>query len=97
MADSVSPITGYIVGIGGLAAVLLINQLIYRHAWKSYPTRTQYLAAHPECDKAGGVVCHRCRRKPARLGVNGRGDLYLCTSCETELYRIDRSGDGRGA
>ena len=99
MADSVldfkdilGPYTGYVVGGAGLAAVLLLNQLIYRYRWKSYPTEIQYLAAHPECKKADGAVCNRCGRKPARLGVSGRGHIYRCTWCEDELYRIDRNG-----
>jgi DNA-directed RNA polymerase subunit RPC12/RpoP len=84
------PYSGYIIGVAALAAVLLLNQLIYRHRWNSYPTLTQYLAAHPECNKAEGVVCDRCGTKVARVGVSGRGRIYRCTWCETELYRIDR-------
>jgi hypothetical protein len=28
---------GYIIGFAAVAAVLLLNQLIYRRCWKSYP------------------------------------------------------------
>jgi hypothetical protein len=48
---ALGPYTGYIVGGTGLAAVLLLNQLIFRQRWKSYPTLAQYLAAHPECNR----------------------------------------------
>ena len=29
---------GYVIGAGALAAVLLLNQVMFRHRWKSYPT-----------------------------------------------------------
>ena len=84
------PYTGYIVAAAGFAAILLLNQWIYRRRWQSYPTLAQYLAAHPHCDAAKGVLCFRCGTKAARIGVRGRGSVFRCTSCETELYRIDR-------
>ena len=90
--DLIGPYKGIIIGISALAAVLLLNQLIYHHRWKSYPTQAQYLAAHPECNKAEGIVCNCCGRKSAQLGVSGRGHIHRCTWCETELYRIDRNG-----
>lgn len=93
MADQASLFTGYAVGIGGLAAILFLNQLIFRRRWTSYPTAAEYLSAHPGCRKAGDIVCHRCGKKPARMGVSGRGSLYRCTWCEDELFRVDRDGD----
>jgi hypothetical protein len=83
-------LTGWFVGVGALAAVLLLNQWIFRRRWTSYPTAAEYLAAHPGSRKAGGIVCHRCGKTPARMGVSGRGSLYRCTGCEDELYRVDR-------
>jgi hypothetical protein len=80
---------GYLVGFGGLAAVLLLNQVIFRHRWASYPTLDEYLAAHPGCTKPDGVVCSKCGTKALGLGVRGRGRIYRCTSCETELFRMD--------
>jgi len=50
----IGPYAGYIIGVSTLAAVLFLNQLIYRHWWKSYPTLAEYLAAHPGCNKARG-------------------------------------------
>jgi hypothetical protein len=94
---ALGPYTGYIVGVAGLAAVLLLNQVIFRRRWKSYPTLAQYLATHPECNKAEGVVCSHCGTVVARIGVSGRGSLHRCTWCETELYRIDRNGADAGA
>lgn len=89
MMDLIGPYKGLIIGFCALAAVLLLNLLIYRQRWKSYPTQAQYLAANPNCHKAGGITCHRCGQKPAQLGVGGRGKIYRCSWCETELFRID--------
>ncbi|CCE11487.1 hypothetical protein BRAS3843_700001 [Bradyrhizobium sp. STM 3843] len=83
---------GWIVGFAALAAVLLLNQLIYRRRWKSYPTLEQYLATHPGCHEAEGVVCSRCRRKALGARVINAGRIYRCAWCETELYRIDKTG-----
>ena len=83
---------GFIVGFAGLAAVLLLNQLIYRCRWRSYPTLKEYLAAHPGCDTTKGIVCSRCRQRAPGAGVIGTGRIYCCTWCETELYRIDQIG-----
>jgi hypothetical protein len=90
------PYSGYIIGFGALAAVLVLNQLIFRNRWKSYPTLAQYLAAHPECNRASGVVCDRCGTKAARAGVSGRGSIYRCTWCDSELYRVDRGVEHEG-
>jgi hypothetical protein len=90
MADLPRFITGYVVSLGALGAVILLNLLVFRHQWKSYPTLAEYIAAHRDCDRADGAVCHRCKRTPARMRVIGRGRLYRCTWCETELYRVDR-------
>ena len=81
---------GLIIGFAGLAAVLLLNQLIFRHRWKSYPTLDEYLAAHPGCETAAGIVCSRCGQRASGMGVMGTGRLYMCTRCETELYRVDQ-------
>lgn len=91
MAAQGSPLTGYIVGFGALAAVVLLNQWIFSRRWKSYPTAEQYQSAHPASRKAGEIVCHQCGGKPASLTVGGRGRLYRCAFCETELYRVDRA------
>ena len=87
MMALIGPYKGLIIGFGVLAAVLLLNLLIYRRRWQSYPTQAQYLAAHPACNQAGGITCHRCGQKAARLGVPGRGRIYRCSWCDTELYR----------
>jgi hypothetical protein len=92
MAAPGSPYVGYIVGFSALAAVLALNQFVFRRRWKSYPTAAQYLAAHPECDKAGGIVCHQCRGRTSSLAVKDHGRLYRCAWCETELYRVDGGG-----
>ncbi|QPF91418.1 hypothetical protein [Bradyrhizobium commune] len=81
---------GLIIGFAALAAVLLLNQLIYRRSWTSYPTREDYLAAHPGCATADGVVCDRCRQKASSMPVKGAGRIYRCAWCETDLYRVDR-------
>ena len=83
---------GYIIGFAALAAVLLVNQFIYRRYWKSYPTLEEYLAAHPGCSTTAGIVCSRCGQRAAGMGVIGAGRIYNCTRCETELYRIDEVG-----
>jgi hypothetical protein len=88
-------LTGYIVGFGALAAVLLLNRWFFRRRWKSYPTATEYLAAHPGARKAGEIVCHRCDGKPMSLAVGDKGRLYRCAFCEIELYRVD-CGDRPG-
>ena len=87
--DFISWYGGYIFGFATLAAILFLNLLIYRHRWKSYPTLEEYLAAHPECDRVPDVLCSRCGTKAAGAGVVGRGCIYRCTWCETELYRVD--------
>lgn len=87
--------SGYVIAAGAPAAVLLLNQVIFHHRWKSYPTLAQYSAAHPNCIRAEGVVCHGCGTKGARADVSGRGDIYRCSWCETELFRIDKvEGEG---
>jgi hypothetical protein len=96
LRELVEPYSGYIIGAGALAAILLLNQMIFRHRWKSYPTLAQYLAAHPRCNGAEGVVCDRCGTKAARAGVSGRGDVYRCSWCDVELFRIDRKVEGGG-
>jgi hypothetical protein len=68
----------------------LLNQWTFRSRWKSYPTQAEYLATHPHSNRAGGVVCHDCGTTALRAGVSGRGGLYRCSWCETELFRIDR-------
>ena len=94
LLDGIGPYKGIILGILVLAAVLLLNQLIYRRRWKSYPSRAQYLAAHPECNKADGTTCYRCGAKSLHLGVRGRGQVHRCSWCEIDLYRIDRAEGG---
>lgn len=88
LADFLDPYWGIMIGVAVLAGVLLLNQLIFRHRWKSYQTRAQYLAANP----TGEDACNTCGQKPARLRVSGRGYIYRCTWCETELYRVDGVG-----
>src|SRR5215813_188075 len=83
---------GLIVGFAALAVVLLLNQLIFRHRWKSYPTLEEYLASHPACDTADGIVCSRCRQRALGGGVIGAGRIYRCSWCDTELYRVDQIG-----
>ncbi|MCP3386833.1 MULTISPECIES: hypothetical protein [unclassified Bradyrhizobium] len=80
---------GLIIGFAVLALVLLANLLIYRRNWTSYPTRAAYLAAHPGCDTADGIVCAKCRQKAASMAVPPVGRLYRCTWCDAELYRVD--------
>jgi DNA-directed RNA polymerase subunit RPC12/RpoP len=89
-SDIFGPYMGIILGVLALAAVLLLNQVIFRQRWQSYPTRAQYLAAHPDCDKADGITCDRCGTTAVHLGVRGKGALYRCSWCETELFRVDR-------
>ena len=83
---------GLILGFAVLAAVLLLNQALFRRRWTSYPTREQYLAAHPECAKAGAIACHRCGQPATAAGVVGAGRIYRCAWCERELFRVDRGG-----
>jgi hypothetical protein len=83
---------GWVIGFGALAAVLVLNQWIFRRRWTSYPTAAEYVKAHPGSRKAGEIVCHRCAGKPASLAVGDKGRLYRCAFCETELYRVDREG-----
>jgi len=80
---------GLFIGFAALGAVVLFNQLMHARNWKSYPTLQQYLAAHPGCDTAGGVVCNTCRGKAMGMTVPGSGRIYSCAWCETELYRVD--------
>ncbi len=80
---------GLIIGFAVLGAVVLLNQVIYRHRWKSFPTLDEYLAAHPHCGSTAGVLCNGCGRRGAGMGVIGSGRLYTCTHCETGLYRAD--------
>jgi len=82
---------GLIIGFAVLALVLFINQLIYRRGWKSYPTREEYVAAHPGSATTAGVVCAKCRQKAAGMAVANAGRIYRCTWCETELYRVDKA------
>jgi hypothetical protein len=86
------PYTGYIVGVAALVAVLLLNQLVFRHRWRSYPTREEYLSVHPDCDRTPDILCTRCGSKAASAGVLGRGWVWRCTWCETELFRDDALG-----
>ena len=90
------PYIGFVIGAAALGAVLVLNQVIYRWQWKAYPTLARYLAAHPECDKPQSVVCDHCGTGAAGMGVSGRGRIYRCTWCETELYRVDRDAGGDG-
>jgi hypothetical protein len=83
--------SGYILSAAVFGAVLLFNQWTFRSRWKSYPTQAEYLTAHPHSNRAGGVVCHDCGTKALRAGVSGRGGLYRCSWCETELFRVDRA------
>ena len=41
-------------------------------------------------------VCDRCGTKAARAGVSGRGSIYRCTWCDSELYRVDRGVEHEG-
>jgi hypothetical protein len=82
---------GLAIGFAVLAAVLLANQLIYRLGWTSYPTREAYLAAHPGCDAADGVVCSKCGQKASGMTVAHAGRIFRCTWCDTDLYRIDKA------
>jgi hypothetical protein len=54
--DSLGAYSGYIVGFAVLAAVLLLNQLIYRCRWKSYGHVRQ-----------GGVISWVVIGSPVRL------------------------------
>lgn len=83
---------GYLIGFAALAAVLILNQLIYRRRWKSYPTVKEYVATHPGCSTTAGILCSRCGQRAAESRVIGAGRIYVCTRCETELCRIDRTG-----
>ncbi len=76
---------GLIIGFAVLALVLFANQLIFRRFWTSYPTREAYLAAHPGCDTADGIVCANAARRRRAWRVPVRGRIYRCTWCETEL------------
>jgi hypothetical protein len=49
LVDFVDRYHGLIIGVAALALVLLINQLICRRRWTSYPSREDDLAAHPGC------------------------------------------------
>ncbi|WP_439364831.1 hypothetical protein ACNJYD_36575 [Bradyrhizobium sp. DASA03005] len=82
---------GLIIGFAALALVLLFNQFAYRRRWTSYPSREDYLAAHPGCATAEGVVCVTCRRKALVAPVAGRGRIYRCGWCDSELYRVDKA------
>jgi hypothetical protein len=82
---------GWALGFAVLASVLLANQLIYRHGWTSYRTREAYLAAHPGCETADGVICSECGQKAASMPVQGRGRIFRCAWCDTDLYRVDRT------
>jgi hypothetical protein len=93
---ALGPYGGYLIAAGTFGAILLLNQLIFRHCWESYPTLAQYSADHPDCIRGGGVVCDKCGTKAARAGVSGRGDIYRCSWCEDELFRIDHKVEGEG-
>ncbi|MDD1519564.1 hypothetical protein DCG74_07385 [Bradyrhizobium sp. WBAH42] len=82
---------GLIIGFAALALVLLFNQFASRRRWTSYPSREDYLAAHPGCATAEGVVCATCRRKALVAPVAGRGRIYRCGWCDSELYRVDKA------
>jgi hypothetical protein len=81
---------GLAVGFAALASVLIANQFIYRRGWASYPTREAYLAAHPGCERADGVICSECGQKAASMPVQGSGRIFRCAWCDTDLYRVDR-------
>ena len=81
---------GLAIGFAVLASVLLANQLIYRRGWTSYRTREAYLAAHPGCETADGVICSECGQKAASMPVRGSGRIFRCAWCDTDLYRVDR-------
>ena len=89
LADIFSLYMGIILSIMALAALLLLNQVILGALWQFYPTRAQYLAAHPDCDGAGGITCNRCGAEATYHGVRGKGTIYRCNGCETELFRVD--------
>ncbi|SFN79316.1 hypothetical protein SAMN05216330_101577 [Bradyrhizobium sp. Ghvi] len=82
---------GLIIGFGVLGLVLLFNQFIYRRYWTSYPTREAYIAAHPGCHTADGIVCATCGQKALTGPVAGKGRIYRCDWCDNELYRVDRA------
>ena len=92
LGESLGSYQGYILGFLALGAVLLLNQLIFRRRWHSYPTREEYLAAYPHCDTASGVTCKCCGQTALGGGVVGAGRIYRCSWCEIELFRVDRTG-----
>lgn len=92
LVETIDQYHGYIIGFAALAAILLLNQLIYRRSWTSYPTVDEYLRAHPGCDTMKGIVCSKCWQRASGGPVIGAGRLYRCAWCDTELYRIDRIG-----
>jgi hypothetical protein len=89
LIDFIDRYQGLIIGFAMLAFVLLLNQVIYRLFWTSYPTREDYLAAHPGCAAADGVLCATCREKAASMPVRGSGRIFRCTCCDTDLFRVD--------
>ena len=91
LVDFVDRYQGLIIGFAFLAVFLLLNQVIYRLFWTSYPTREDYLAAHPGCVSAGGILCATCGQKAASMAVRGSGRVFRCTWCDTELCRVDRA------
>jgi hypothetical protein len=86
--------SGYILSAGVFGAILFINQLTFRARWETYPTQAEYLTAHPHSNRIGGIVCHDCGTKALRGGVSGKGSIYRCSWCETELFRVDGARGG---
>jgi hypothetical protein len=61
---ALGPYSGYLIAAGTFGAILLLNQLIFRHCWESYPTLAQYSADHPDCIRAGALSATSAGRKP---------------------------------
>ena len=90
VSDIIMPPLGLLIGKVDFSSLFL------NISGTSYPTLAQYSADHPDCIRGGGVVCHKCGTKAARAGVSGRGDIYRCSWCEDELFRIDHKVEGEG-
>jgi hypothetical protein len=91
LVDFIDRYQGLIIGFAVLALVLLLNQVVYRLFWTSYPSREDYLAAHPGCAGTEGVLCATCRQKAASMPVQGSGRIFRCTWCDTDLFRVDNA------
>ncbi|WP_426411081.1 hypothetical protein [Bradyrhizobium ganzhouense] len=90
LVDFIDRYQGLIIGFAVLGFFLLLNQVIYRLFWTSYPSREDYLAAHPGCASADGVLCATCGQKAVSMAVRGSGRMFRCTWCDAELFRVDR-------